>query len=269
MAGPVPVTAANELVEELNRRLLVEPRYASPDDLNFRRFLARAKSIVQVEPGLGHNVLGLLYGYAGDKVKALHHLDLALKLDAKHAVIFYGNQASTLVNLGYFSEAQEPFRRGSTPEEGFFTAKWTAGMSCGAFHALASFVERARLLKLDLAKVPVELIERAVRLMNELSISDADLAIALDVAGDLLRKNRLFFIGETPEVFVWDEDELEKTLSFTYKVGLASSEALALDRELGRALIERDVKVPFEVMIHFEPANAVDEHHPERPAIAG
>lgn len=263
-----PATVAKVLIDDINRVLETEHAYLSSDDLVVRRYLSQANKLLKADQAQGHNVLGMIYALTGDHEKSSHHSDLALAFSPGNAIIA-NNKAANLSNLGFFGRAQELFRLSGSPEKSLFTAKWELGLCCGAFHTLAEFVESATRMELDLSGVNVSLINRAVRLMDEVSIGDSELAKSLDVVGCILREQKLFFMNMAPDVFVWDADTLEKHLSIIYKVGCPSDRTITLDEELGHRLCDVEPGLPFEIMLHIESGLRVNERFPERPAFAG
>lgn len=263
-----PLTVANDLIAEINRVLTCAHRYLSPDDLAFRRYLAEANKLLKAKPAEGHNLLGLLHGLTGDYKSAAYHADIAISLSPGDPV-FVINKASMLANLGFFSESQKYFKLAAAPEQGIFSGKWQLGVCAGAFHALSEFIVKAQRMQLPLEDINVSLIKQVAQFMDDISLDDARLAAAFDIAGDLLRQQKLFFLGPCPEVFVWDKDAIEKHLTFIYAVGLPAQDAIALDEALGQRLLDAQSGLPFEIMIHFESGLPLNERFAERAAVAG
>jgi len=261
-----PVTKGNEISAEINRILSSARTYDSVDEITFRRLEVQAKKVVSANPVEGHNVLASLYGLRGDIAKAREHFSILANLSQEP--ILATNKTAILLNAGFFGEVQKLFAIAANPQMGFFTGIWDHGIACGAFRTLHAFLSTARKMELDLKGINVDLVERAVRFLDANAISDESLAAMLDVAGEMLRENRLFFIGRAPTVFVGDHDSLESFFEITFQVGLSGKAAAALDRELGHRLLTRLPDMPFEVMLHFESGLPTNERFLERPAIS-
>jgi tetratricopeptide (TPR) repeat protein len=259
-----PATKANTLVNELNRAIRSAHTYVPQNDLTFRRYAAEAQKLLKVNAVEGHNVLSVLYSLAGDAEKAIEHIDIALRIT--NAPIFWCNKAAILSNLGFFSKAQEAFEKGASPETGFFGERLKFGVCVGAFHTILKFEAIARRMQLDVDAVQIGLVRRIVSLMDAYSITDADVGKMLDVAGKILRRERLFFVGEDPDVAIWDQDALEKHIAINFLLPVTSRRALVLDRELGQELFSEIANLPFQVMLHFDSGLPQNEHFAEQSA---
>ncbi len=261
-----PQTTGNELIAELNILLGSARKYGETDEVGLRRFEAKAKQLLKVNAVEGHNVLSMLYQLKGDLGRAIEHIDAALDLTS--AALLECNKAAILTNFGKFLEAQQWFASGAKPERGEFTNRWRVGTCSGSWHMLEEFCSAANRLALDLTNVDQELIGRVTRVMDESSITDRDLGRIQDVAGSMLRQEEMFFIGAGPEVFVWDQDALEKHISITFRLPVTARRAIELDRELGHRLFDEIPDLPFAIMLHFESGLPSNERFAERSAEA-
>lgn len=261
-----PQTTGNELVAELNVLLTSARKYGEVDEVTVKRFEAKAKQLLKVNAVEGHNVLSMLYQLKGDLGRAIEHIDAALNLTT--AALLECNKAAILTNFGKFLEAQRWFASGAKPERGEFTNRWRVGTCSGSWHVLEEFCSTANRLAIDLTDVDQGLIGRVTRLMNENSMTDQDLGRILDVAGSMLRREKIFFVGVGPEVFVWDQDALEKHVSIVFRLPVTTRRAIELDRELGRRLFDEIPDLPFAIMLHFESGLPSNERFSERSAEA-
>lgn len=257
-----PATKANTLVKELNHAIRSARTYVPQNDLTFRRYAAEAQKLLKVNAIEGHNVLSVLYSLTGDAEKAIEHIEIALRIT--NAPILWCNKAVVLSNLGFFSKAQEAFQKGASPETGFFGERLKLGVCVGAFHTILKFEAIARRMQLDVDAVQLGLVRRIVSLMDEYSITDADVGEMLDVAGKILRRERLFFVGEDPDVAIWDQDAVEKHIAINFLLPVTSRRALVLDRELGQELFSEIANPPFQVMLHFDSGLPQNEHFAEQ-----
>jgi hypothetical protein len=86
-------------------------------------------------------------------------------------------------------------------------------------------LEKARAMQLDLSGLDVKTAESAARLLDEQNVAESDLGAFLDIAGEVLRTHRLYFLGESPDVLVFDEPENTPFIRLTYRVGVPSKAA--------------------------------------------
>jgi len=259
-------TSANTLVNEINKLLVDSRNYWSRDNLTFRRLESEARKLLKANAAEGHNVLAQLYTLTGDIDEAIQHVDAAINLRYDSAIVC--NKAGLLVNFGKFQAAQEWFERGAAPERGQFTARWKIGLCAGSFHTLMRFGATARKMELDLDQIDLATVERAVRIFDEDKIDDVRLGAIFDVAGELLREERVFFLGDGPEIFVWDRDAIERHVEVTFRLPVSSRRSIELDKELGRRLFAVG-DFPFSILLHFESGLESDERFSERFAAAG
>jgi len=253
-------------MSELNALLGRARKYGESDEITLKRFEAKARQLLKVKPIEGHNVLSALSQLKGDLQKAVEHIDIALNLKAD--AVLECNKATLLINFGKFLEAQRFFKSGATPERGEFTGHWRLGACCGAWHVLNDFCVMAKRMQLDLTNVDQALIGRVVQLMDQNSITDQDLGGMLEIAGSILREERMYFLGEGSDVFVWDQDAIEKYVTITFRLPVTSRRAIELDRELGRRLFADIADLPFAIMLHFESGLPSNERFAERSAEA-
>ena len=265
---PVAAAKGSELIKDINNVLINASHHVPQEDFWFRRKLIEAEKLKAVNKVEAFNIQAQLYGLAGDKDTAEKHIDTAIWLG--NSALLRINKAVILSNLGYFSSAVAPFIEGVEPTYGLFTSRWKLALCLGCFHTIAEIAEKAKLMNLEHFEfVDAALISKVVRVMDEVELTDQQLAAALDCAGELLRENRLFFAGDGPEVSVWDEDSLEKHVSFAFKLAIPIPDAVALDEELGHRLFEKHGELPPEVTIHFESSLSANERIAERPSVAG
>ena len=231
-----PATKATTLVKELNNAIRSAHTYVPQDELTFRRYAAEAQKLLKVNAVEGHHVFSVVYSLAGEAEKAIEHIDIALRLT--NEPILWCNKAAILSNLGFFSEAQKAFKKGVSPENRLFGEQLMLGLCIGAFQTILEFETVARRMQLDVNAEQLDRVRRIVSLMDEYSIRDADVGAMLDVAGKILRRERLFFLGEGPDIAIWDQDALEEQDAGQLVFGKSQPEEL--DRRLA-LLIEAHV----------------------------
>lgn len=263
---PIALTSASSQIAELNDVIGSATHYVDANEFWFRAADVKAKKLLKVNATEGHNVLALLYSLAGDAQKARYHIDCALNLAP--SAILHCNKATILSNLGYFSEALTSFEKGAMPEYGEFTSRWRVGLM-GGFRTLARYAEAAQKMQLEnIENVDVQLIFRIVQFLERHSIADRAIVEMLDVAGELLRENRMFFMGPGPEFSIWDEDAVEPHIAIIFRIPAPSVTALSIDEELGHRLFAGVPEVPVDVMLNFESGLPSNERFVERPTLS-
>ena len=261
-----PVTKSNELIEEINEFLESARAYRTEDEFWFRQKKREAEKLLKVSPIEGHNVLGNLYGTAGDLGGVVRHFDMATKIE--NLPILWGNRAGIISNLGYFSDAQDAYAIAAAPEQGYFSNHLSLGLLVGAFHKIVELSAIALRMNSTFDREKFDIARRAAMLMDEFSVTDRDLGTILDVAGEILREERMFFMGNMPNILVWDQDATEKYLAISFRLPVSGHRASVLDAELGRRLYMHP-EMPFQVMLNYESGLPLNERFPERTAITG
>ncbi len=174
------------------------------------------------------------------------------------------NKCSILINSGFFSEAAKLYREIGSPRKGGYPLAIRLGLGTGGFLAMAGFIEEARKLKLDLAAVEAPAVENAAQLMSRYGLSDESLAAYLDIAGEIMREERVVFC-DMPDVFAWDSSD-DPVLSITYKIPVDAYRAEELDGELAGRLVERFSQIPWFFSVSF--ASGLADSHERYPAAA-
>lgn len=115
----------------------------------------------------------------------------------------------------------------------------------GAFHGVVKAVKESQ-SKGEVLKMTgiYALAQDAVEVMDQLGVTDAQFAAMVDVAGELLRENRLLWQTSFPDIRVLKDQDGGPSLSFEYRVGLSPREAVDLGWTLTERLIERGLDRP-------------------------
>lgn len=251
-----------EVIERTNAVLGGAVSYLPEDDFRFKELLREAKASIPASPAVAHAAIACVYQLIGDATNARHHANNAIQLAPGNPDL-YTNKSTILANLGYFSEAQEPFAKGSDPERGQMTQVWKKGYIKAAFQMMRQYLEKARLMKLDLAGLDTSTAETAARIMDKAGVTDADLGRMLDVAGEVLREHRLFYIGAAPQVLAIDEPGHDPFIQMTFGVALTPSAAVDLYMEFIERVTTTRENLPGILSVAF---SGKGEHANERSA---
>lgn len=262
---PTAVTVGNKVVEEINQILADLRSYLPEGDLRVVRLLSEADKLIKVDPAEGHSMKGSVYSLTGNLEKATYHSKNAIKL--KSHPVYLLNMCAVLTNLGKFTEAQDFYRTFARPRDGLFVQTFGLGISCGAFQLMREFMGEAQNLKLEIPGDKTELIARSAQLLREQDVSDSLFASFLDVAGGIMREQRVVFYG-TPSVFVWElEDRV--MLSYTFELPCDALKTEDLDTELSIRLLDQCPDYPNCLSITFRSGLPSNERYGERNIAAG
>jgi hypothetical protein len=124
-----------------------------------------------------------------------------------------------------------------------FATLMEALSAVGAVHSIVKAAdnaqERNELLKNMTPMLQIN--RRADRVLSELSLTQADVAAMLDVAGEVLREHNLQWLDETPIFDVFDGECEFRELVWKFKVWVTPQEAQKLNDELIEKLIQRNL----------------------------
>ena len=263
----IPATIADDLFADI--RKLIEPgnRYFTPDSREIRELLARADKLQKANAFDAFIARSSLYTMCGDRENALAQIKKAEALGFnRHAV---AARCIALANLGYFSEAQEFYSSAADPTGGFFGKYGRMAVNCGALAAYERMLRVAEKMQLEVDTVLTRKILDALEIFAQVGITDADLGRYLDVAGEIMREQRLFYVGTSPEFFVWTKDEADQFVHFTYRVPVEAGTAERLDTELITRFVDRFGSTPEPVSITIKSGLSSNGRIAERSAAAG
>jgi Tfp pilus assembly protein PilF len=253
MTAPTPKTKAQTVLEDINNVVTEATHYLAPDDWNVRRLLRLTDELIRVEPATGHSAKGGVYQLTGDVERVNYHDDNAIALAPSDAT-FDANKCSHLSNLGFFSEAQKYFDRGVNPERGKMTQTWHRGYLCGAFQTMVRHLDKARNnMKLDLEGLDTDTAERAAKVLGKRGASDSDVAEVLDLAGQVLRADSLFFVGPCPCVGVFDHAGHEPFVEITFDLDASTKQVHELYRRFVDLMTEELPATPSPLSVVFRP----------------
>lgn len=250
MAAPTPKPKTVGIFDEVNEILSSATHYLSANDERVQRLLREAQSSIKVNAAEAYSVKGSIYQLTGEHDQARYSIDNAIKL-APSNYVYLQNKCAGLVNLGFFLEAQQVFDRLADPKTGFFTRAWNMGYVCGAFASMTQHLEKALRLGLDLSGLDIMTAPQAARVLKKAGLTDADIGSTLDAVGALLRENRLFYLGQTPTIRVFDKPDQDSFIEMSYDVGIAPAEAHALYKKFVDQMMRNSSKASSALSVSF------------------
>lgn len=115
----------------------------------------------------------------------------------------------------------------------------------GAFSTIVREVKTSQAKGEVLQMTPLyELSQKASAVTQQLGVTDADVAAMLDVAGELLRANKLLWQNALPDLTVLDAEQGGPTLGISYRVGVAPEQAADMGWDLAERLVDRGLDRP-------------------------
>jgi len=136
------------------------------------------------------------------------------------------------LNLGLFSAAQSLYAATGHPETGYFTLLLEDGYKAGAIEQAASFIERAREMRIKWDENQVHEVTKANAILRHAGISDQQIGRQLDVAGVVLRRHQ---IRPNGSVLVTSADDFFSGVTYSLAVPVGAEKAFDMNVELARA----------------------------------
>ncbi|GAB1828712.1 hypothetical protein [Achromobacter xylosoxidans] len=241
----------DRVAARIRNRIIPAARYLATDDFESRLIEKECRQLLDASPYYGHLVYGIACTMWGNEDGVRYHFRKALEAqsnDLGQALFFH---AQSLSNLGHFSEALALLQEALAPQNGFFTDRAALAPAIGAFHTLKLRAAEAERMNIQLPdSFPAEAARKAAELLESYGTSDADVAAVLDVAGEVLRRRRLFFLGKGPRWSIVDHPELH-AVHFLYEVDQTVDEVADMNFEFAELLARRDGAIPESVVVSF------------------
>ena len=135
------------------------------------------------------------------------------------------------LNLGLFSAAQSLYAVTGHPETGYFTLLLEVGYKAGAIGQAASFIERAREMRINWDENQVQEVMTANAILRHAGISDQEIGWQLDVAGAVLRR---YQIRPNASVLVTSAEDFFSGVTYSLAVPVGAEKAFDMNVELAR-----------------------------------
>lgn len=238
---PVPATIAQEVRGEIALLLKSATHFYAHTDFVLARLERQAEKLANanaVESSIARSELAIL---RGDLDRGLYWANNIRKLSQQPSNLAsaHAQDFCVYVNLGFFSQAAESHKRGygrinnHAPEP-------ARALTCGLVSVASTGIEEAQATGITLKDVDVKatLNAKAVAAaLERLGRTEAELSQVLDLAGTIMRKRNLFWLGSAPQVLT-DSESSDPAVGFYYLVGVDPKEAYQMENELLDARIE-------------------------------
>lgn len=248
MSAPLPVKKAEEILNEMGELVILLHRYLSWDDERIIAWRDRLEAgLVAGGRSRTFQVLAMLHHLYGD-VDGMERLyERALTAGASRIEIA-GDRIPVYLNLGFASKALSDCLHCYSVNALNIGFGLPFVVSSGGFSLAAELIKAAELAKIDLSHVSqIQKIIQVAQGASMNSFDDAQYAKVLDLAGDILRENSLFWLERAPRLSF---DAEMRCVGVRYRVGVTPEEATDLtndftNRLIGSGLIEVPVSVRF------------------------
>lgn len=243
MTAAMPATNVSNIAKSAGEIIVISSRYISPNDFTYRRLVGEAMKILHIDPALGHATLAFVKQLSGDFEGVIGHLNNASRMGSPYQAAATG--LTCYVNLGMFSDASKCYILAADPKVGNFSMMREVGIACGSFRSYREHDKIAALMKIDLSQFKLRnRCLQAADLLDRTGTTDDEVTALLDIAGELLRENSLFFMGLLPELTVIDDDDTEHCVFLNFAIAERPEKVSDMMFELANRAAERLPRIP-------------------------
>lgn len=244
MARPEALPLAADVEVKLNQFAKATPYTNAYNKFVLKRLLAECERLQDANVVTGSTYKAFLYSTVGDFAETERWI--------KNAELNGGKDQARLerlthyVNHGYASDALALVDN-VFENRLHHTVMGIAAMiaTIGAFNKIVNAVNTATAKGEVLQMTNLHALAiKAVDVMQNLGVSDADVAAMVDVAGEYLRANKLLWQGDQPDYTVLDSTHGGPALVIAYRIGVSPQEAAQMGWSLAEALIDRGLNRP-------------------------
>lgn len=235
----LPLETALEL--ELNQFSQATTHTDAHDKFVFKRLFAECERVQNNDVVAGSNLKAFLCSTIGDFTQTERWIKNA-ELNGGHDQA-RSTRLTHFVNHGFASDAlalvDKVFERRMHNTVMEVAAKIA---TIGAFNTIVSAVTTATAKSEVLQMTELHAFAvNAAGVMNNLGVTDADIAAMVDVAGEHLRANKLLWQGEAPDYTVLDGAHGGPALVIAYRIDVSPQQAAQMGWSLTEALIDRSL----------------------------
>ena len=247
MTQPQPQVVVQQLQSDINEFLIEIKHTDSYDESTYDRLLRRAidlqgKGGQVVEGSLMRANLYSATGQFGEAEKMFRNAEMN-----NGQVLARNRRAHHLVNHGYASQvlrlADLMFDNRDTDN---FDVIATLVMAAGGFKKVTEKLEISQRKNetLVMPETAKQLAKRGAEALMLLGVSDEQLASMLDLAGENLRANRLYWEGGMPDIRMFSPENGGPALMFNYRIAVSPQESARMTWELTEALVNLNLDIP-------------------------
>lgn len=230
--NPIPATKASELINRIDLLTREAQRYADPNSLEIRRLLREAEDLLKTSPHEGYMVKAGIMVLTGQAEEMRRYLSAARRLSVSDALIW--NEISYSLRLGLHSKARESFLQIShlATHQLSVHMLWLMGISCGAFMHTYDLLQKAIKEKINIPESSKNLVSVVYEAVSSSNISEAYAQGIIDIAGELLQRNRVFGLS-------CDIQAIDNDVFLVIRVNTQPSDAADMTFEFAEILAKR------------------------------
>lgn len=242
-----PQTVADKLTKEINEFL---DEITHTDSYNKVVFAKLIKQAIELQ-GKGCQVIegcvlrSTLYSGSGQFSEA-EKMFANIRANNGHAQA-RAAQFHHLVNHGFASEALKHADLFFTNCAHYnFVEIAELVMSAGGFNKVVEklAISQRNQEVLKMTTTVLEIAKQGGEVLTLLEVSDAQIAAMLDLAGEILRANKLYWQGHMPDMHVLLPENGGPALMYDYRVFVSPQESARMNWELTETLVGHDLDIP-------------------------
>lgn len=262
-----PATIASDVLGEIRALALSAGHYFSENAPEIRALAAAIDRLQKADAREAFLARAKLYMLCGDVDGAFGQLRKADALGFDRFAI--AARAIVQINLGFVSDAQKSVAIAADPTGGYFSSYAPLVVNAGAIRTFEALLCSADKLQLEIDQDFSRKICDAASILAEANITDSEVGKYLDVVGEIMRENKVFYLGDSPDLFVWAKDEANRFIHFTFKLPFDSKTAERLDTDLITRFVDRFGGLPEQLSITIKSGLSSDGRIPTRLSSTG
>jgi len=241
-------TKGDDLLMEISRWVASAHRFLDEGDrsIHVLKWQRSVEDVMRVNAQHGSILKAKLAEYQGDIEQADRWYTNAYRLGLPwHEMA--ENMLVTCCNLGYGSKGLRIFREHVDISHGNIGRTIWLAIGVGAFHYMNHLITQAARGKVELPTENMDIGRMVSDVVIASGASDDDCSAVIDVAGEVLRRHRLFWLGDRAKFVV---DKESRSVLMRFSVDATYRDASSMTMEAAQLLVERNLDAsPF--MIDF------------------
>lgn len=239
MTAPIPKLLADGLLDEMNEYILGAEHYFPEDHPCLLAWDREINRFLTTHPGHAQICLSRIAHFQGDVDNAEHYLDRALDRGVSQPAV-WDNALMIYSNLVFATKAQEVARKLIGVDRGNIRVAIATVLACGGVRLVGRLLEQARKAELDMNTVTqIATIKEIAGAFEQAPDVDEQFAAAIDCAGEVLRKRKLFWLERAPR-FRFDSGT--GCFGIRYRVAVTPAEASQMTVDTADLLIARNLQ---------------------------
>jgi hypothetical protein len=238
MTAPTPETLARDITDGINRLLQQSDEFRSIDSPQVLALLEQIEKFSDIDPAealVRRAAISAICGRAEDLPSLYARaLDLSAGGDVRHE--FWVN----FCNVADYRRAAEVGAWLLDPKNGFFPSVWKQALALGQIRLVASHLMKAQnMFRTKLADEDFSVLGQATKAMQSHALTDQAVIDVLDIAGQIQRAHGIMYSGIGPSLNVMAPPDEPAYLSVHIPVDVQTTKVHQMNRDLGRAIVER------------------------------